>query len=110
MLFCGCKGSSVSQLSEISFHFTFKVLYVFTLTQIEDWQYFSSECILTATVWKRRMWLSSQMCFSHEEQPSNKADCPQGLAGIVAESLNKELNPLPLSGLLLRNALLMRIH
>ena len=40
---------------------------------------------------------------------SAKADWLRGLPGIVAESLNKDLNPLPTLGLLLRNALLMRI-
>lgn len=33
----------------------------------------------------------------------------EGLPGIVAESLNKDLNPLSMSGLLLRNTLLMRM-
>lgn len=40
---------------------------------------------------------------------SGKADWLRGSPGIVAESLNKDLNPLPMSGLLLPNALLMRI-
>lgn len=40
---------------------------------------------------------------------SCKADWLRGLPGIVAEYLKKDLNPLPMTGLLLRNALLMRI-
>lgn len=40
---------------------------------------------------------------------SGKADWLRGLPGIVAESLNKDLNQLSMSGLLLRNTLLMRM-
>lgn len=40
---------------------------------------------------------------------SRKADWLRGLPGIVAESLNKDLSPLSMSGLLLGNTLLMRM-
>lgn len=40
---------------------------------------------------------------------SGKADWLRGLPGIVAESLKKDLNQLSMSGLLLRNTLLMRM-
>lgn len=35
-----------------------------------------------------------------------EADWLRGLPGIVAESLNKDLNPLPMSGLLLRKCII----